>query len=144
VIDKMRTRNVSRPEMTWLEMDMLQLTFDDNFFDVVIDKATMDALMVDEGDVWNPNQSVIDSVDIMCHNMSRVLCNQGYFIQISFSQHHFRSKYLMGQRKSNSVSQPFNKVEGYCDMYKWNLKCHNIENNEGVFDYFCYVMQKQV
>jgi hypothetical protein len=42
-------------EMRWLTMDMLDMSFDDSSFDVVIDKATMDALMVDEGDVWNPN-----------------------------------------------------------------------------------------
>jgi hypothetical protein len=35
--------------MKWLVMDMCSLTFDDQSFDVVLDKCAMDALLVDEG-----------------------------------------------------------------------------------------------
>ena len=44
-------------------MDMLDLAFDSGSFDVVLDKGSMDALMVDQGDVWNPKQEVISRVE---------------------------------------------------------------------------------
>ncbi|CAJ0751305.1 5628_t:CDS:2 [Entrophospora sp. SA101] len=47
-----------------LVMDVrdLKMLKDDESFDVVIDKGTMDALMCDEGDVWNPKPEVIENV----------------------------------------------------------------------------------
>lgn len=50
VISNMNTRYKDIcPKMKWIEMDMTQLTFKDYMFDIVIDKAAMDALVVDEG-----------------------------------------------------------------------------------------------
>jgi hypothetical protein len=40
----------------------LKMLKDDESFDIVIDKGTMDALMCDEGDVWNPKPEVIENV----------------------------------------------------------------------------------
>lgn len=34
------------------EMDVRDLSFDDESFDVAIDKGTMDAMMTAKGDVW--------------------------------------------------------------------------------------------
>ena len=34
------------------EMDVRHLSFDDESFDVAIDKGTMDAMMTVKGDVW--------------------------------------------------------------------------------------------
>jgi hypothetical protein len=42
----------SKPEMEWLEMDIRDLKFDSESFDVVIDKGTMDAMLTSKGDVW--------------------------------------------------------------------------------------------
>ncbi|KAJ1393771.1 S-adenosyl-L-methionine-dependent methyltransferase [Ochromonadaceae sp. CCMP2298] len=55
VIERMRELNKDVPGMEWQTMDMRMLDFLDKSFDVVIDKAAMDALVVDEGDVWDPN-----------------------------------------------------------------------------------------
>jgi len=53
VIDQMRRRHKERrPEMEWLEMDVRDLQFADQSFDVAIDKGTMDAMMTSKGDVW--------------------------------------------------------------------------------------------
>lgn len=38
--------------MTWLEMDIRALEFEDESFDVVLDKGTMDAMLTSKGDVW--------------------------------------------------------------------------------------------
>eukprot|EP00978_Attheya_sp_CCMP212_P048656 scaffold555823_cov51-Attheya_sp.AAC.1 len=56
VISTMRERHsIQRPSMEWLVMDMTDMSeLEDDSFDVVIDKAAMDALMSNEKDVWNP------------------------------------------------------------------------------------------
>ena len=44
------------PENQWVVSDVKDLKeFKDEEFDVVFDKATMDALVTDEGSCWNPN-----------------------------------------------------------------------------------------
>ncbi|KAI9458700.1 S-adenosyl-L-methionine-dependent methyltransferase [Russula earlei] len=60
VIGRMGARNYARPEMQWLVMDIRALTFEDDTFDVAIDKGTMDAMMTTKADVWDPPQQVID------------------------------------------------------------------------------------
>ncbi|KAJ4914222.1 S-adenosyl-L-methionine-dependent methyltransferases superfamily protein [Raphanus sativus] len=41
---------------------MLDLPFDTDCFDVVIEKGTMDVLFVDAGDPWNPRQETVSKV----------------------------------------------------------------------------------
>lgn len=48
--------------MSWRVMDMTALDFPDGSFDVVIDKAAMDALLTDEGSVWEPNAEVCSKI----------------------------------------------------------------------------------
>ena len=63
VIDRMRTKNVSLAGMSWHVMDMLDLKFGDKLFDVVLDKGSIDSLLVDQKDVWNPQQEVRERVE---------------------------------------------------------------------------------
>jgi 2-polyprenyl-3-methyl-5-hydroxy-6-metoxy-1,4-benzoquinol methylase len=64
VISRMKERTCDMmPNMKWHVMDMLNLAFDSGGFDVVLDKGSMDALMVDQGDVWKPRQEVIGRVE---------------------------------------------------------------------------------
>lgn len=37
----MKEKHVSRPEMTWLEMDVLDLQFGEEEFDLVVDKGQL-------------------------------------------------------------------------------------------------------
>ncbi|KAG7098811.1 hypothetical protein E1B28_000716 [Marasmius oreades] len=61
LIEQMQQRHSrDRPDMQWHEMDVRDVTFADDTFDVVIDKGTMDAMMTVKGDIWNPPQRVID------------------------------------------------------------------------------------
>lgn len=46
VVEFMRERNKGRPLMKWITMDILDMQFADESFDIAIDKATMDAFMV--------------------------------------------------------------------------------------------------
>ena len=145
VINKMKLLHQNeRPLMSWVYMDMTDLTFPSESFDVVIDKASMDALMVDEGDVWCPNHSVIESADKMCLSISRVLkSSQGKFIQISFAQPHFRTKYLIGSRVTQTTTNHYSVDVGICIRYNWNLLKHiSIEKEVGCLNSFMFIMTK--
>jgi hypothetical protein len=66
-------------------MDMMDLTFEDGVFDVVIDKATMDVVMTDNEDPWDPSDAVKERAAKVLRNSYRVLKpTTGQFIQISF------------------------------------------------------------
>lgn len=144
VITKMRAKHsICRPEMQWVTMDMTKLSFSlETVFDIVIDKAAMDALMVDEGDVWNPRQSVRDAADEMCMEMRRVLSSSGLFLQISFMQPHFRTKYLMGLRAGagEGDTDPYAAQIGKCLRYDWTLKYETIDVEAGCLSSFLYHM----
>lgn len=161
VINKMQAENSEkRPTMAWLCMDMLDLSFEDNTFDAVIDKAGMDALMVDEGDVWDPEQKVVGSVDRMLLGIAKVLRPGGKFLQISFAQPHFRTKYLSGYwwtkahgdssiaksdsdctRVDSSQSMTaYQTYKGYCSRYNWNLSCTPIETDVGSLNSYLYIV----
>ncbi|POM77049.1 Urease accessory protein UreG, partial [Phytophthora palmivora] len=68
------------------DMTKLHERFASESFDVVIDKAAMDALMCDEGDVWSPSEVVIEQAAAMWSGITSVLVPQGTFVQISFAQ----------------------------------------------------------
>ncbi len=144
LIEKMREANAeSRPLMQWLFMDMTALTFDDQSFDVVIDKAAMDALMVDEGDVWYPHSGVVEAVDKMCKGVRRVLKDQtGVFMQISFAQPHFRTKYIMGIHSDGTAesSSPYESHTGVSSRYTWTLSFRSIDIEEGCLNSYFYTM----
>jgi SAM-dependent methyltransferase len=159
VIEKMRAiHSEIRPEMQWLYMDMTAMTFDAESFDVVIDKAAMDALMVDEGDVWFPARTMIESSHKMCDCVRHVLkSDDGLFVQISFAQPHFRSKYLMGihaedeglipERKKqdrqnglDSTRGPYDTYSGVSQAYRWNLSSQSISLEEGCLNSYLYLM----
>ena len=56
----------------WALGDMTTLSaFMDDSFDLVVDKAAMDAIMVEEGDVWNPDEEVVVRARSMCRAISR-------------------------------------------------------------------------
>jgi len=77
VISRMRSLHAAvRPRMTWLEGDMTQLGVSFPLqpkFDVVIDKAALDALMVDERSVWSPAEGVVAAADATCQGVKALL-----------------------------------------------------------------------
>lgn len=149
VIEKMRvsTDALSRPKMTWKVQDMTAMSLEDfggEWFDVVVDKAAMDALVVDEEDVWHPQRSVVDVVDRMCLSVRRVLHpSRGKYIQVTFAQPHFRSKYLMGSRVSSGTDDPSDPLAvptGFCERYQWTVASPTIiEKEAGCLHCFMYV-----
>jgi len=49
VIEDMKERHTSREHMQWLEMDILDLQFEDESFDLVIDKGMTTTILSDVG-----------------------------------------------------------------------------------------------
>ncbi|KAJ4473629.1 S-adenosyl-L-methionine-dependent methyltransferase [Lentinula aciculospora] len=96
VIEKMKRKHEeTRPQMKWYEMDVRDLHFSDNSFDVAIDKGTMDAMMTVKGDIWNPPQQVVDDCTKEVSEVIRTLRKgTGVFVYLTFGQPHFRKRYL--------------------------------------------------
>lgn len=63
VIENMRQKCKDLVEMEWMVMDITSMTFAASSFDVVVEKATLDALMVEEKDPWNPSEEVRDNMN---------------------------------------------------------------------------------
>ena len=91
VIETMRARC---PHLQWLEMDMRQMTFASETFDVVLDKGAMDALWSDGGSQWDPSEEVRNDVSACVAEVQRVLKPGGSFLMVSFGQPHFRKPLL--------------------------------------------------
>ncbi|KAJ1661059.1 hypothetical protein IWQ61_000097 [Dispira simplex] len=94
VIQHMRERCRDMPSMRWEVMDIRDLQLADQSFDVGIDKGTMDALMCEKGDVWEPSAELVRQVEQEVDEVVRVLRPGGKFIYITFGQPHFRRRYL--------------------------------------------------
>ena len=119
---------------------MTEMTgFEDEIFDVVIDKAAMDALVAPEGDVWNPEKSVIRKARAMCRQISRVLKPGGYHLQLSFQQPHFRKKYLLGWHEAPDDLISFDDKSG---EFEWSFRFETIGGEGGSFQVFFYIMKK--
>ena len=73
-----------RPEMSFVKMDVLQMTYEDGSFDCIIDKGTLDAIF-----------STTDVASIlkarkMFQEMERVLKVTGRYIFVTLAQDHVR------------------------------------------------------
>jgi len=83
VIRQMTDRNKSkRPNMHFLQMDLLKMSFEDNTFDSVIDKGTLDAIMADD------STGTTEKVTAIIAEIRRVLKNSGRYICVSLAQGH--------------------------------------------------------
>nr|CCA18468.1 conserved hypothetical protein [Albugo laibachii Nc14] len=150
VIDRMREKHAKcAPEMEWICGDMTKLTdtFDANTFDVVVDKAAMDAIMVDVADSWNPPEANISQAAAMCTSIHKALKETGVFIQISFAQPHFRKRFLMGddlERSTNVYSWTFDyhPIGTMFLIAQWQYSLTIVLDTDVGLGYFMYVMKK--
>lgn len=110
----------THPEMTWVAQDMRHVTFEPGSFDVVIEKATFDSLLVDENP-WSRSQDSIDAIASILTRISGCLKPNGVFISITFTQPHFR-------------------LRDYCrEVFGWSVELNRVQLG---FEYFVYVMRK--
>ena len=76
VIDQMKRKYEKQPKLKWQVMDCSKLDFDDESFDLVVDKGTLDALYC--------SSSSKEIVPKTLSEIRRVLKKNGFFIDISF------------------------------------------------------------
>ncbi|CAI5776318.1 eEF1A lysine and N-terminal methyltransferase isoform X3 [Podarcis lilfordi] len=127
VIKQMQERNAHlRPKMTYMVMDVLQMDFPDERFQVVLDKGTLDALLTDG------EETTLSRAERMFAEISRVLQFGGRYLCVTLAQAHV----------SKMAIEYFSR-EG------WMVRIHQVSGNkagtsEGEFalPIFVYVMTK--
>ncbi|KAK9680381.1 Methyltransferase domain [Popillia japonica] len=77
-----------RPAMQFIQMDALNMSFEERKFSVVLDKGTLDALMP------NDKNETIERIDRYFREISRVLKDNGRYICVSLLQEHILKKIL--------------------------------------------------
>ena len=70
VIENMKRKCQGLVDMQWIVMDITKMAFAPSSFDVVIEKATLDALLVGEKDPWKPSEEARNTMDCV---LSQVL-----------------------------------------------------------------------
>ncbi|XP_072200564.1 EEF1A lysine methyltransferase 4 [Excalfactoria chinensis] len=90
-VEAMRSRYAHCPDLRWAVMDMRSLTFPDASFDVVLEKGTLDVLLVEEADPWHVSPRGAAAMHRVLAEVSRVLRPGGRFLSITFAQPHFRA-----------------------------------------------------
>lgn len=95
-VERMRAKTAaSHPGLVWEVADMTRLAaYADGAFDVVLDKAAMDAILADGGDSWDPPEGLLATAEAVVAETARVLAPGGVYLQLTFSQPHFRKRYL--------------------------------------------------
>ncbi|KAK0424278.1 hypothetical protein QR680_008588 [Steinernema hermaphroditum] len=108
------------PHMEWVCNDMRTLdSIPSGSIDVVIEKASIESLLVAERSQWNPSEQAVSDVDAILRAVQRVLKADGLFISISFTQPHFRIPAIL--RNSG-----------------WSC---TVETFGDFFHYYCYCMR---
>jgi len=120
-IQTMKFRNKDRDYMIWETMDIKDMSFGDSMFNVAIDKGTMDALLCEKGDVWDPEPELMAEIKKYVDEVYRVLKPNGKFIYITFGQPHFRKRHFDLENKN------------------WTLETKTIGDS---FHYFVYILTK--
>lgn len=91
VIEQMQSRNKDRLEMKYEIMDVCDIKYPDEYFDVAIDKSTIDAILCGDNAFIN--------VARMTKEVQRVLKTDGVYIAVSYGKpenraFHFKREHL--------------------------------------------------
>jgi len=97
VIDQMTQRNMQRKEMKYEVMNVMDIKYPDNFFDLAIDKSTIDALLCGENAFAN--------VCKMIKEVQRTLKVGGVYMIISYGNAESRMSHLLREHLSFQISQ---------------------------------------
>nr|XP_033816914.1 eEF1A lysine and N-terminal methyltransferase isoform X3 [Geotrypetes seraphini] len=109
VIRQMTERNtVRRPTMSFLCMDALQMEFPDAYFQVVLDKGMLDAILIDK------EATTLQKADRMFAEIGRVLQVGGRFLCVSLAQDHV-----------------LRQAVDYFTKEGWMVRVHQITESEG-------------
>ncbi|XP_058617530.1 EEF1A lysine methyltransferase 4 isoform X1 [Onychostoma macrolepis] len=131
-VESMAERHKDCAQLSWLCMDARRLAFPDGVFDVVLEKGTLDAMLVEESDPWKVSENAArllhqvllekeTHAGLKKLRVSRVLKPGGRFISVTFAQPHFRKR-----------------LYARAD-YDWSIKHYHYGSS---FHYFLYVLTK--
>ena len=123
VIEYMKQRCQHMPEMTWKVADIFELNNHFNQeFDCAIDKGTLDALLTEKHDPWNPHSELLERIHHYITQVAHVLKPNGKLLHITFAQPHFRKRFL--------------------EIPQFSVQVHPLGGLDGSFEYFCYEATK--
>lgn len=117
--------------------DMFALPFDDESFDVVIEKGAIDVIFTESKSAWNPSEEVCKKMECACKEIFRVLKNKGRLFSITFTQPHFRRRFFDGKESHRCLVIRTLLLPGH--PWKCNVECFG---EEGAFEYFVYRLTK--
>ena len=128
VINLMNSRVKDRKEMTYEVMDVRDIKYENNYFDLAIDKSTMDALLCGDDAFIN--------VAKMIKEIQRVLKVGGYYMIISYGAPKYRLLHL--KRKFDKfkieilkIEKDFVEEEGY-DKHHYIYLCQKLEGADDI------------
>ena len=121
VIEMMKKRTIEMPSMKWIVADIFHLDqiFSKESFDYAIDKGTLDAILTQKHDPWDPEPEIISQIQSYINQVAATLKTGAKFIHITFSQPHFRKRFL-------ELSQAF------------DIHIHSLSTESDSFEYFIY------
>lgn len=135
VINQMKKRNAHRKLMKWEFMDCCKLTYPDNFFDIAIDKSTIDALLC--GD----NSYVITA--LMLKESQRVIKeNGGIYLAISYGKPETRSMHFQRKFLSWTLKEYVLTMANHKDEEEQKVKEDKQEQEEEDKTHYIYVCTK--
>ena len=115
----MRDRNKERKGMTYEVMDVCNLSYPDNFFDVAIDKSTIDALLCGDNAYLN--------TALMLKESQRVLKEDGgLYLAISYGKPSSRSMHFTREMFSWTLKEYIFYPVDYKDEQEKEEKSHYI------------------
>lgn len=87
----------SHPRLKWFASDAKNMTiFENNSFDVVLEKSCVDVVANDRGCEWDPPAQTRRDVAMVLREVSRILSGPGsVYLMIEWMQPHFQRNYLV-------------------------------------------------
>ena len=132
VIKLMSERNKDRTEMTYEVMDVRDIKYESNYFDLAIDKSTIDALLCGDEAFIN--------VAKMIKEVQRILKVGGYYMIISYGAPddrliHLKRKFEKFKIEILKIEKDYVEEEGY-DNYHYIYLCQKLEGADEVSKQF--------
>ncbi len=112
-----------RLDAQWQVMDVRQMSFQNQAFDIAIDKGTMDSMF--HGSMWDPPDDVRDNIQRYLSEVARILVPGGTFLYITYRQPHFIRPLLIRE-----------------EIWRLDVQKLPDQGAGGVFEYFAYMMKK--
>lgn len=123
VIKTMQDRNKSRNIMTFQVMDVRDLKYENNYFDLAVDKSTIDAILCGEDSFINAAK--------MLKEVQRVLKVGGYYMMVSYGAPdsrllHLNRKFEKFKIEIVKIEKDYEEEDGF-DKHHYVYLCQKLE-----------------